>query len=181
MKKKFLIALVFIFFLNPLSDVFSEEYKPLDGLEWRKMDASEKVEFLRGWSEGSIQFMDGILVASMDDPDSGKCWRMISRLIKNTLEEKGVEFINMTFLQVVETIDSIYSDPRVRLWKIKDVMPIVRGRLNGVWTEKDVDEVIAYYVKKNELDKKYENRYKSQEEFDKYIKEQPDKPKVLKR
>ena len=50
----------------------------------------------------------------------------------------------------------MYSDPRVKHWDIVDIMPLVRGRLKEGWTEKDLDEVIAYYIKYKERMKMFE-------------------------
>jgi len=36
-------------------------------------------------------------------------------------------------------------------------MPIVRGRFKKGWTEKQVDEVMAYYIRRHDLLEKYKN------------------------
>ena len=80
-------------------------------------------------------------------------------------------------------IDKVYSDPRVKTWEIDDVMPLVMGRLKEGWTEKDLDEVIAFIIKEREFYKKDVN-FKNESESQKWLKEYEElrsvEPKVLK-
>jgi hypothetical protein len=93
------------------------------------------------------------------------------------LREKGMELDYLSIVQITETTNKICSDPRVKYWWIKNVMPIVRGRLKEGWTDKDVDEVIAYYVKLYGLS----SRKLTQNEWsEEYRSLELNKPKALK-
>jgi len=61
--------------------------------------------------------------------------------------DEGIRLGGVTIGQIVDTIDKIYSDPRVTLMDITEVMPLVSGRLIRCWTEKELDEIIAINVK----------------------------------
>lgn len=191
MKKKFLIALCFYLLLYPLSTGGSEEKKEyvLDGYEWANFTAFEKIGFVKGWIAGGTAAFGALFNASFAMEHSGllnrETFYQRLEIIDSAMKENGVELDFITFGQIVETIDSIYSDPRVKQWEILKIMPIVRGRLKVGWTQKDVDEVIAYYVKYNEWKKKFENFSTMNEIQRKKVLEEDrsiesSKPKVLK-
>lgn len=194
MKRSFLIAFVSIFLLYPFFGGISEG-KELDGFDWAEMNMLQKGYFISGWLAGGFAFWKGITLDTLAirlgitpwdrNPNLQKCAGITDEINKGVLEGKGFDLYNVATIQIVETVDAIYSDARVKLWEISKIMPIVRGRLKGGWTEKDVDEVIAYYIKLNELSNKFEGVLsKSKVEQDKLSKEKmlldANEPKVLK-
>jgi hypothetical protein len=121
----------------------------INGYEWAKWNNLMKVGFVMGW----IRAVDTTLVPFVFPGFRGI--RIDADTIRNLMEQKGLDIDNLTFGQIVDGVDQLYSDPRVKLWNIEEIMPILRGRLKGGWTEKDVDEVIAYHIKLKEIFRKH--------------------------
>ena len=150
MKRSFLIAFVFILSLYSFFGGISEG-KELDGFEWARMNVLEKAYFIRGWIQGGMDlylnvYFDTLLINFANvDPNLQKCVGITDKISKGVLERNGNDIYDFTTIQIVETVDTIYSDARVKLWNISKIMPIVKGRLKGGWTVKDVDEVIALH------------------------------------
>jgi hypothetical protein len=110
------------------------------------------------------------------------------------MEAEGLGLEDFTLGQILGTISKIYSDPRVKKWEITRIMPIVYGRLSKGWTEREVDEVIAFYIKFSDFNERFKNIlsrdilsrdiFKSETERDKYFEEyyslMEKKPEVLK-
>jgi len=201
-KNKILFALCLYFFLIP-----SSIGKALDAYEWAEMPRSLKFSFVKGWwHAGSVMFYEIPVAIRMSvisrkewvigttDDEYKKIWRIVNKIAKNSegvLKEKGLELFDLTIGQIVDTIDKVYSDPRVKTWEIAEIMPLVRGRLKEGWTEKDLDEVIAYLIRDKEILKKMENyESRKQTESEEWKKSQWEKfgeeirsleePKVLK-
>lgn len=180
MKKKLLLVFCLYFLLYPLSIGNAGEKWSFDGYDWVKWTNSIKVAFLRGWSVGGVVAAKWVYVdtafAKMNFEDLDK----YKKIGEGVLKRRGFEFDDLTYRQVVDTIDKIYSDPRVKTWEIQEIMPLVRGRLKEGWTEKDLDEVIAYNIKFKEWGKKLEEKpkmdEKEKEEFKLLI---SNEPKVL--
>ena len=104
-------------------------------------------------------------------------------MIKGISKENGLEVEDLTLNQIVDTIDKMYSDPRVKTWEIREIMPLVTGRLKEGWTERDLDEVIAYLIKEREHVKKYRNYDSLSKSEKKKLEEEATslvEPKVLK-
>jgi len=162
-------------------------------VDWKRMSTESKKVFIRGWIEGANALYNDFLLAqaSIIMRESGsnlsKCSGINLEIINKVREERGLDFfdiyIDLSIIQIVETIDKIYSDPRVRMWDIEDLMPITKGRLKGGWTEKDVDEVIAYLIKEKALSKKLLFYSRDEIERNKIVKEllilESTKPKAL--
>jgi len=96
-------------------------------------------------------------------------------------KNSGVGIYDINTDQVANCIDQIYSDPRVKHWKIRKIMPIVRGRLKEGWTLRDIDEVISYRIRESGLVEKLKSKNLSDEERDKAKREFESlkRPKVL--
>lgn len=169
MRKKLLIAFVFVFLLYPLSHGRSEEkkYFVVDGYEWASMRELERLGFVKGWLRASTASFGAImgLQLSLLNPTRTKnpiqlvdchfkgCWEMAFKAI----EAEGLNLEDFTVGQIMDTISKIYSDPRVKKWEINRIMPIVYGRLKKGWTEKDIDEVIAFYIKLDDHSERSKN------------------------
>jgi hypothetical protein len=158
------------------------------------MHGLTKLGFVRGWLEcGSLIYTaipSAFAFRILKDCPSREAGKpIITKLIRiasGFQKESGLEFSGLTLGQVVDTIDKVYSDPRVKNWEIYTIMPLVRGRLKEGWTEKDLDEVIAYQIKYNELQRKREDisSMPDKSKWENYQKEQDilfkNEPKVLK-
>jgi hypothetical protein len=188
MKKNLLIAFVFIILLYPLSNGSSEEkkYYVLDGYEWAKMSGLEKLGFVKGWlqADGAIfhamsgLYLDPFRPERMKNPDKftdclvSKCWDIVLK----AMQAEGLGLEDFTLGQILGTISKIYSDPRVKKWEITKIMPIVYGRLSKGWTEREVDEVIAFYIKFSNFNERFKDilsrgTFKNETERDKYFEE----------
>ena len=190
--KRALFVIVCLLMLLPLSIGQSAEKSVVDGYEWNIWNRSEKTGFAMGWVTSGKLLDHGLLVFILHIRSEE--WRKGLRklepafpppqnIVNSFLKEKGLDLSGVTFGQVVDVIDKVYSDPRVKTWEIDDVMPLVMGRLKEGWTEKDLDEVIAFIIKEREFYKKDVN-FKNESESQKWLKEYEElrsvEPKVLK-
>jgi hypothetical protein len=169
MKRNLLILFCFCFLVYPLSNAGSEGEKgdEFNGYEWNRISKLEKIGFIQGWYEAGVSALVSIVALEvkeqlkgiMDYPKTSRenNFSEHAKIIREALEAKGLELDGLTFGQIILTIDKIYSDPRVMKWSIKQIMPIVRGRFKKGWTEKQVDEVMAYYIRRHDLLEKYKN------------------------
>lgn len=184
MKKKFLLVFCLCFLLLPLSGNAGEGWK-LDGYEWAEKPIIWKLGFTHGWVMAGLamfsemqfihvpmgmNFISSKEYRTATEDERKKIERIIfkvSKIPQGVLKGKGFELSSLTVGQVIDTIDKIYSDSRVKTWEIFEIMPLVRGRLKEGWTEKDLDEVIAYKIKYYALTEKmknYESRKVSESE-----------------
>ena len=187
--KKTLLVIICLLFLFPLSIGQSAEVGKVDGYKWAQMSREMKLGFVIGWINGGSAIVDKvplsyIFIASVVYQTNPKInYPKINKITIGVSKEVGVELYDLAFGQIVDMVDKVYSDPRVKTWEIYDIMPLVRGRLKEGWTEKDLDEVIAYMIKEKEHIKKLDNiESMSQSESEKLDKEirQLEVPKVLK-
>lgn len=160
MKKKllFILCSYFLFFSFSIG-IAEERWSKIDGYKWAEMNECEKLGFLKGWSYAAnevITYMPLIIPIAKRDFKIGEEGRSENvdkhqEIIDGFSKEWGLELGGLTFGQMRDSIKMVYSDPRVKTWEIEKIMPFVRGRLKGGWTEKDLDEVIAYYIKLQEV------------------------------
>ncbi|GEM_PF-5138384 len=163
-----------IFLFVPLSQAVAG-VNWMDGYTWVNQRAAVKTWFVAGWLQASvpvtislpIDFCNALRESFIEnmakeieqrsmDPSEIIRNEDCEKTIRNFSKAKGFDLLDDStkIEQIVEAIDKIYSDPRVKTWEIFDVMPLVRGRLKGGWTEKDLDDVIAYKIKSREIYKK---------------------------
>lgn len=187
MKKRLLIVLCFCFLLYPLSNGGSEEQKvwELNGYEWTRMSELEQIAFVRGWAEaGQIAFLRLAQFSVRGSPkekiDPDKIINIFEHMdiARKITEESGLGLGGLVIDQIINIIDKIYSDPRTKNWGTIRVMPIVIGRLKKGWTEKEMDEVIAYYVKRDNHIKNLRNPLTLKDEMEPFDKK--NEPDVLK-
>lgn len=188
--KKTLLVIICLLLLSPLSIGQSAEKRKVDGYEWAQMSKEMKLGFVIGWINGGSAIVDKvpeayvfIVYAVYLQTDPIINYPKINKITIGASKEVGVELYDLAFGQIVDMVDKVYSDPRVKTWEIHEIMPLVRGRLKEGWTEKDLDEVIAYMIKEKEHIKKLVNiKSMSQSESEKLDKEirQLEVPKVLK-
>ncbi len=182
MKKMFLMFSISALLLYSLSDGNSQQISisELNGYEWEVLGRSEKLYFLVGWTTGSMVARVGVAEAFLFTK-SEKEYSRDKSVILDVSRVKGLEFDGLAPAQVIETIDKIYTDSRVKLWQIENIMPIARGRLKEGWTEKEIDEVISYHIKYNEWKKKFDESIKTSSGISQgHFQNEPEKPKVLK-
>jgi hypothetical protein len=201
--KKILVILLIIFCFGlcfGTSQSLAETKRTIvDGFYWNKQVSLWKLGFIEGWIDAGIVATEKIpsafILSQLYDKKEGKI--TINRrpldyigkyyyiLVENTSKQEGLEFYDFTYGQIMETIDKVYSDPRLTKWEIKEIMPLVRGRLKEGWTERDLDEVIAFQIKLNEYikkadDKGFQSKSQEQEYLNELWKEEPKALKSLK-
>ncbi len=153
----------------------------IDGTTWTNFNSSQKIGFVMGWISASNWVIPKFLVALTEDKELfeqiSRSGSSMGRIHEKFRKTDGIDFKGVTYIQIAEVVDQIYSDPRVKQWEIGEIMPIARGRLKEGWTEKDVDEVIAYQLKMSELTAIW-MRGANKSEMDKAVREIR-KPRVL--
>jgi len=197
MKSKFLLVFFLCFLSLPLSigNAGEEKFK-LDGYKWAEMSRQFKLGFVEGWLRGGVVASVTPVFAALDlfskeisrlsIEEFEKLKERTMDIVRGCSKEKGLGLFDITYGQIVDTIDKVYTDPRVKTWEIEEIMPLVGGRLKEGWTEKDLDEVISYLIKQKEFSKKWEKwvnyRSMSESERKKFLEEVSslEEPKVLK-
>ncbi len=149
MKKKFIVILGVCFFLFPLSIGNTGEGLVIDGSNWERMSSSTKLYFVLGWVKSGKGARDSLMIYKDDFNESIK---NVNAQAQQFIEE-GILLGGVTPGQVIDTINIIYSDPRVKMMDITEIMPLVSGRLIQGWTNRELDEVIALIVKLNRCEK----------------------------
>ena len=192
--KKVLLGIICLLLLFPLSIGNSAEGGKVDGYDWAQMSRERKLGFVMGWIKGG-EVMTGEIpfayITYFFFPKHSRkvittgipSYPTIKEIAEGASTEMGIELYDLAIGQIVDVIDKVFSDPRVKTWEIHEVMPLVRGRLKEGWTEKDLDGVIAYMIKEKDRLKKWVNFDSlSQSEREKLEKEtrQLEEPKVLK-
>jgi hypothetical protein len=159
----------------------AEIVEAVDGFTWSSFNSSQKIGFVMGWVSASNWVIPKFLVALTGDKELldqlSRFGPIMGRINERFQKTEGIDFKGVTYIQIAEVVDQIYSDPRVKQWEIGEIMPIARGRLKEGWTEKDVDEVIAHQLKMNEFTARW-MRGAGKSEMDKAVKEIR-KPRVL--
>jgi len=153
----------------------------IDGFTWTNLSSSQKVGFVMGWVSASNWVIPRFLVALTGDKELfeqiSRFGPQMGRINERFQKTEGIDFKGVTYIQIAEVVDQIYGDARVKQWEIGEIMPIARGRLKEGWTEKDVDEVIAYQLKMNEVTARW-MKGANKSEMDKAMREIR-KPRVL--
>jgi hypothetical protein len=145
----FIIGIFFLFFPLSIGDA-SEQGLHIDGYYWEKLDRGEKNSFIMGWAKCGKAASDHLMIYidKMNESIENVNSQIEVFKYEGILLSGGV-----TFGQVIDTIDKIYSDPRVKTMDITEVMPFVVGRLIQGWTESELDELIAINVKLKQCEK----------------------------
>lgn len=149
MKKKLLFVLAVCFFLFPLSTGNTGEGLVVDGSDWARMSSSIKLYFVLGWVKSGMEANDNLFISINNWDESIKNVNAQTQIFK----EQGILLGGVTTRQIIDTINIIYSDPRVKTMDINKIMPLVSGRLIQGWTNRELDEVIALIVKLNRCEK----------------------------
>ena len=112
-----------------------------------------KIGFVHGWIIcGRAASYDLIIYLGKNSKDLNKSIDDVN-MQTEVFKDEGVLIGGVTSEQVSDTIDKIYSDARVIDMDIEKIMPLVIGRLIQGWTEKELDEVIAFNVKLKQCEK----------------------------
>ena len=133
MRKKLLLFIFFFYFFTATS--YAAEGLTITGYDWQEWPTASKLSFVEGWVKCGME-------ARRSLPLNIKKWDEAIESVNLTEEyfkEAGVLFNGITIGQIVDTISSIYSDPRVTTMDITEVMSFVSGRLMQGWTMKDLD------------------------------------------
>jgi hypothetical protein len=176
-------SLLFLCLIALLPSSTSAEEIKFDGYNWVELSSNAKVSMCLGVALGITEAHDWIRYKEVkgkafENPaDAERGLNEAGIVADRFLEEKGFDvFSTSTIGQIVETIDKLYSDPRIRLWKVLELMPIVQGRLKNGWTQQDVDEVIAYSIRVKEFWPKMSSGSITVDEYRKAI---GNKPRVM--
>jgi hypothetical protein len=173
MKKIIFIISFFllVFLLN--KNIFAEDQ--INGFEWEKLPKQVKLGYVMGYCDAQTSVYLFTMVYRMHQTNPNISSKVIS--YKDWLIENGFDFKGLSYGQIIDEVDKIYSDPRTKQWGLREIIPIATGRLKRGWTEKDMDEVISYKIKREEFFKKEKNL------SDERVKEFDDnnKPKILKK
>lgn len=143
MKKKLLFILGICFLLFPFSTGNTAEGVSINGYDWQNLSASSKTYFVLGWAKCGKHSLNNVVFNSSKWNESIE----LMNLTQENFKDEGILLGGVTIGQIIDTVDKIYSDPRVKNMDITEVMPFVSGRLIQGWTEKELDEVIAINVK----------------------------------
>ena len=149
MDKKILLVSLICFFLFLQSNCDAAERTSINGYEWQKYSNGMKIGFVNGWIVcGGAAYNNLIIDLGKDSKDFNKSIDDVNRQME-VFKDEGILIggVTLTLGQVTDTIDKIYSDARVMDMDIVKIMPLVSGRLIQGWTEKELDEVIAFNVK----------------------------------
>jgi hypothetical protein len=161
--KKGILLVICLLLLSPLSISESSEDWVVDGYKWSKMPRMWKFGYIEGWLESGrvVMQLPSEFFEYFIRKDHYQKYENIggnlvfNRIIHHFLKLRGFELYFLTADQTVDMIDKIYSDPRTEQWEIRGVMPLARGMLKEGWTEKDLNEVIAYCVKFREWERRW--------------------------
>lgn len=143
MKKKFLFISCVCFLIFPLSIGNTGEGLVIDGSDWERMSSSTKLYFVLGWMKSGKGATDNLTIYFDNLNESVKDANAQTEIFIR----EGILLGGVTPMQVIDTINIIYSDPRVKTMDITGIMPLVSGRLIQGWTLKVLDEIIAIKVK----------------------------------
>jgi len=146
---KFMIALPVTVCLSffPLSTGHTEEKDGIyiNGHDWQEWSNGSKILFVEGWVKGGLAAWNNLPInVNVLFTEKGK---LMLKTQQQGLINEGVLLGGVTIGQVVDTISEMYSDPRVKMMDITEVMPFVSGRLIKGWTAKELDERVAFTVK----------------------------------
>jgi translation initiation factor 2 beta subunit (eIF-2beta)/eIF-5 len=152
MDKKILVVSVICFILFLQSNCNAAGIS-VDGYEWQKFSNGMKIGFVHGWSLCGKAASDNLMIyPGKNSKDLNNSIDDVNRQME-VFKNEGVLIGGVTLGQVTDTIDKIYSDARVMDMDISKIMPLVSGRLIQGWTEKELDEVIAFNVKLKQCEK----------------------------
>jgi hypothetical protein len=147
MDKKILAFSIMCFILFLQANCNAAEGISINGYEWQKWSHEMKIGFVNGWVLCSKAASDNLMIyPGKNSNDLNKSIDNVNSQIE-VFKDEGVLIGGVTLGQVTDTIDKIYSDARVMDMEIIKIMPLVSGRLIQGWTEKELDEVIAFNVK----------------------------------
>jgi len=203
MRKIFFVIFILLLF-SPPSMGDTKEIKRISeftGIEWGVLPKEWKMGYVAGWVMAGVCgeiFIDSLHEnlnkaleeqgIKLEESDKNGMLTRFGFFKKQFTSEHfmkywGIVEADFTIGQVIETIDQVYSDPRVKKWKLDNILPMVRGRLKDGWTLKDLDEVISYRIKTTEIDKKLKSPNLSEKEKKALRKEKIElelnEPKVL--
>lgn len=143
MKRISMLIFVVIFSIYPLSTGITGEGFIIDGNEWETMSEGLKISFVSGWIKCGKAASDNLFFYVNNWDESMKYLNLQNRVFK----EQGISLAGVTVGQVLSTVNIMYSDPRLKIIDIQEIMPLVSGRLIQGWTERELDEVVSIKVK----------------------------------
>ena len=140
-----IICLV-LFFLFA-NQAWAAEKLSINGYEWQTWSGLEKIGFVQGWVVCGKEAADNLMIWSGKDSEDFYKSQEDAKRQFDVFKDEGILIGGVTIRQIIDTIDKIYSDARVKTMDIAEVMPLVNGRLIQGWTENELDQVIAINVK----------------------------------
>ncbi|MFH1931723.1 MAG: hypothetical protein ABIN18_09075 [Pseudomonadota bacterium] len=143
MKNKLFFILGVCFFIFPLSIGNTEEGIYINGYDWQKWPTGSKISFVEGWAKCGKAAKGNLIIYFNNLNESIKQ----SNAQQESFKDAGILLGGVTIGQVVDSIDEIYSDPRLKTIDITEIMPLVSGRLMQGWTANELDGLIAIKIK----------------------------------
>ncbi|MDD4874245.1 MAG: hypothetical protein PHE15_04650 [Dehalococcoidales bacterium] len=150
MKRKLLFVWTLFCFLLSSSLCTAAEGISINGYDWQKWSRGSKLAFVQGWAICGKSAYDNLILDLNKWDESFN----FLKLQEEGFKDAGILLGGVTIGQIIDTIDKIYSDPRVTTMDISAIMPFVSGRLIQGWSEKELDEITAIYVRLNQCEKK---------------------------
>ena len=136
MKKIIFIIIVFVFVFSS-SIAIANDGLSVNGQKWNKWSQNSKIDFLWGWMKCGVSADNNMLINLSKNDEFAK-------LQHKAYVNEGVIINGISIRQLINALDSIYTDPRTIYMDIENIMPLVMGRLNSGWTLEQLDKVISF-------------------------------------
>ena len=138
-----------------------------DGTDWNGWTESAKGHYILGWMSCGLQA--GIITAIDNYNNSSRLES--NKHIMERFRSQGIVLFDIAIRDIIDTINNLYLDPRLRPMQISEVMSLMVGRLKLGWTMGDLDKVISLKIKQKECVKKQDAQGKYLDECNRINKE----------
>ena len=123
MNRKLLFLLTLSFLLFPFSIGTAAEGVSVNGYDWQNWSRGSKLAFVQGWAIcGKSAY--GNLTLDLNKWNESFAFL---KLQEEGFKDAGILLGGVTIGQIIDTIDKIYSDPRVTTMDISAIMPLLVG------------------------------------------------------
>jgi hypothetical protein len=136
--KKIILAIMVLMIIG--SNVFANDEFSVDGQKWKNWNENSKSLFLWGWIKCGESAYNNVMMNLSKESSHAK-------IQHKQYIDAGVIIGGLSIRQLMNTLDSIYSDTRLTYIDIEKVMPFVIGRLHSGWTLEQLDKAISYQIR----------------------------------
>ena len=145
MKKETIVVLILYLLLFPSISI-TKETPSVDAYEWQQWSSQSKRAFVLGWVKCGKSANDSVPVFLRTDEEFSQSLKF-GDATQEYFIDYGILLVGkLTVGQVIDTINIMYSDPRLKTTDIAKIMPLVSGRLIKGWTNQELDKVISITV-----------------------------------